>query len=262
MASEAQILANRRNAEKSTGPRTEEGKAASSQNAVKHGLCGRGDIISSEDPGEFDLHRQLMLAELDPAGPIEHILADRIISLSWRLKRAERMQNEVLDCLLAEGDAGAEGESDELGSFVQTDDPALGRAVVKDFAGDRALERLMVYERRIEHSLYKTMNELHRMKLLRPFGSENRVRKPDLTSREPVRQTNPIPSGVGIPFNSRQGEPSHYPGTGAVASLGVCQNTGAVSGGSLKSAGLGDGESDSPFGHPQASLEAATHEPR
>jgi hypothetical protein len=184
MASEAQILANRRNAQQSTGPRTEEGKAASSQNAVKHGLLGKRDVISSEDPEEFDGFREQMLRELNPAGPMETVLAERIVSLSWRLKRAERMQNEALDCLLAQEVAGSDGESGELGSFEQTSDSdggdsALGRAVVKDFAGDKALERLMVYERRIEHSLYRTMSELHRMKLLRPFDSDGRARPPE-----------------------------------------------------------------------------------
>jgi hypothetical protein len=193
MASEAQIIANRGNAEKSTGPRTEEGKAVASQNAVKHGLMARRDVIGSEDPAEFDRHRELMLAELDPSGPIEHILAERIVSLSWRLKRAERMQNEALDCLLAEEGGGLEGESDELGSFVQTDpDVALGRAVVKDFAGDRALERLMVYERRIEHSLYKAMSELHRMKLLRPFDDDHRARPPEPLGHESTFRGDPL----------------------------------------------------------------------
>ncbi len=211
MASAAQILANRRNAEKSTGPRTEEGKAVASQNAVKHGLLARRDVLDTEDQTEFDRHRELMLAELRPAGPLESMLAERIVSLSWRLKRVERMQNEALDCLLA-GDGGvSEGENDELGSFEPTGDPALGRAAVQDFAGGRVLERLMVYERRIESSLYKTMSELHRLKLLHPFDDEERARYRELARNDPrfagplvpatppgipVNKTNPIPAGT------------------------------------------------------------------
>jgi hypothetical protein len=191
MASLAQILANRRNAEKSTGPQTPEGKAASSQNAVKHGLLARQDVIRTEDQGEFDSFREQMLAELNPAGPMETVLAERIVSLSWRLKRVERMQNEALDCLLAQDTAGPGTETAELGSFVQTADPdggdpalALGRVVVKDFANERALDRLLVYERRIEHSLYRTMSELHRMKLLRPFDADDRGRRPEPLVRD------------------------------------------------------------------------------
>jgi len=209
MASLAQIYANRRNAEKSTGSQTAEGKAASSQNAVKHGLLARQDVIRTEDQGEFDSHREQMLRELNPAGPMETVLAERIVSLSWRLKRAERMQNEALDCLLAQEAAGSDGEADELGSFEQTSgsdggDSALGWAVVKDFAGDRALERLMVYERRIEHSLYRTMSELHRMKLLRPFDADDRVSRPASPVVDPLCKTNPI-SPYGPPARQPAG---------------------------------------------------------
>ncbi len=172
MASAAQILANRRNAEKSTGPRTEEGKAISSQNAVTHGLLARRDVISGEDPAEFDVFREEMLGELSPAGPMETVLAERIVSLSWRLKRVERMQNAALDGLFVEENAALDGENAELGSFGQNGDAVLGRAVVKDFGVGRALERLMMYERRIEHSLYRTMNELRTLKMGRRMRRE------------------------------------------------------------------------------------------
>ena len=61
MASDAQIVANRLNAQKSTGPRTAEGKAVVSQNAVKHGLLARQAVIVGEDPGEFEFYREQML---------------------------------------------------------------------------------------------------------------------------------------------------------------------------------------------------------
>ena len=78
MASEAQVLANRRNAQKSTGPRTEEGKAVAAQNAVKHGLLARDDVIKTEDQGDYDRMREKVLGELDPVGPVEMPLAERI----------------------------------------------------------------------------------------------------------------------------------------------------------------------------------------
>ena len=71
------------------------------QNAVKHGLLARDDVIKTEDQGDFDRMREKVLGELDPAGPVETPLAERIVSLMWRLKRAQRLQNEVFDYLLA-----------------------------------------------------------------------------------------------------------------------------------------------------------------
>jgi len=76
MATEAQIIANRRNAQKSTGPRTPRGKAPVSQNAVKHGLSARQAVISSESQADFDLYRDQLLDELNPASPMESMLAD------------------------------------------------------------------------------------------------------------------------------------------------------------------------------------------
>jgi len=87
MPTEAQIIANRRNAQKSTGPHTTRGKAAVSQNAVKHGLSARQTVISSESQADFDLYRDQILYELAPASPMESMLAERIVSLSWLLKR-------------------------------------------------------------------------------------------------------------------------------------------------------------------------------
>jgi len=175
MASHAQVTANRRNAGKSTGPRTLQGKAVVAQNAIKHGLLARQNVMRGEDPQEFEHLRDRMLAELVPAGTTESTLAERIVSLSWRLKRAERLQNEVLDYLLGEEiqncmddfdeELSAE-DMEELTSDVQKDpDLAVGRAAAKDFAHARILDWLMMYERRIEGSLYRTMAELRRVRL-------------------------------------------------------------------------------------------------
>lgn len=178
MASEAQILANRRNAQKSTGPRTAEGKAIVSQNATKHGLTAGQDIISSESQADFDLYRDQMLAELDPIGAMESMLAERIVSLSWRLKRVIRVQNQAIDAMNADRTSSPLAKLSQSmffkgvgwpqdGVSTSNGDLALGRLVIKDFSNARVLERLLMYERRMEHSLYKTILELQRLNLMR-----------------------------------------------------------------------------------------------
>ncbi len=167
MASEAQIHANRRNARKSTGPRTEEGKAVAARNAVTHGFWARQDVISGEEQADFDRLREEMLRELAPAGPVETPLAERVVSLMWRLKRAQRLQNEVFDYLLARDTASSCAK--HLRSTSPSDprgDPdfVLGRVVVEDLSNARVIERLGLYERRIESSLYRTMRELRMAK--------------------------------------------------------------------------------------------------
>ena len=93
MSTEAQIKANRENSQKSTGPRSAEGKAAISKNAVKHGLFANENLIKGESAEEFEAFRDEMLAELAPVGPVESMLAERFVSLSWRLKRVQRIQS-------------------------------------------------------------------------------------------------------------------------------------------------------------------------
>ena len=210
MASDAQILANRKNAQKSTGPRTEEGKAVSAQNAVTHGLLARQDVIQSEEQADFDRLREEMLRELAPAGPVETPLAERIVSLMWRLKRAQRLQNEVFDYLTARNAASSCVK--HIHSTSPEDprgDPGfvLGRVVVEDLSNSRVIDRLGLYERRIETSLYRTMRELRMVKALRASGTtekagdqraEGRDQGPVAASLRPdIRAQSPVtPCGV------------------------------------------------------------------
>ena len=178
MPSQAQIIANRRNALKSTGPRTSEGKTTVSQNAVKHGLTAHTDVITSENQADFDQHRDQMLAELDPLGPIESMLTERIITLSWRLKRTGRIQNQTIETLNADNVPSPLEKLTQslLPKKLQTEPsepPAnlrLGRLAVKDFSHARVLDRLLMYERRLENSLYRTILELQRLHLMRKLN--------------------------------------------------------------------------------------------
>ena len=183
MVTEAQIRANRRNAQKSTGPRSTQGRASVSQNAVKHGLLTRQDVITSESQADFDLYRERMLAELAPASPMESMLAERIVTLSWRLKRVCRIQNQTIDALNANNTSSPltkltqsllfkNHDQSQVGHSTSAAHLALGRLAIKDFANARVLDRLLMYERRIEHSLYKTLLEFQRLNLIRKLEPE------------------------------------------------------------------------------------------
>ena len=91
---------NHQNSKKSTGPKTDEGKATVSQNAVKHGLFAAEAVIKGENPADYEAYHDQFLAELAPVGMVESMLAERIVSLAWRLQRVERMQNQAIDHLI------------------------------------------------------------------------------------------------------------------------------------------------------------------
>ena len=96
MATQRQIDANRENALKSTGPRTEAGKAASSANALSHGLTAASTVVlPEEDTDAFERLREGVIADLDPAGALQEALAQRIAVLLWRLDRAARLEAEL-----------------------------------------------------------------------------------------------------------------------------------------------------------------------
>ena len=88
MATENQIAANRRNACKSTGPRTEEGKRRSRQNAFRHGLTSETVIFGLEEADSYAEFQQAIIADYEPITVIEYQLVIRLSSLLWRLRRA------------------------------------------------------------------------------------------------------------------------------------------------------------------------------
>ena len=97
-----------------------------------------------------------MLAELWPVGVVESMLPERIVSLSWRLRRAERMQNQATDCMIEE------------------EDLPLGRIATKKWSNNvKILERLFMHERRIESSMYKTIHKLKKLQIMRRIEYED-----------------------------------------------------------------------------------------
>src|SRR5918995_201626 len=92
MTSEKQIQANRRNAHKSTGPKTPEGKAAVRLNATTHGLRSQEVFLPGEDEEALKELDENLRAELQPVGELENLLVDGITAAHWRLRRLRRVE--------------------------------------------------------------------------------------------------------------------------------------------------------------------------
>jgi uncharacterized protein YecA (UPF0149 family) len=107
MSSPAQILANRQNAERSTGPVTAQGKARVSQNATRLGLFSVANFVRPEEQKIFTEFETGYMAELSPTTPLEQTFTREIIQAAWRLRRCasletappENMTDEELDRL-------------------------------------------------------------------------------------------------------------------------------------------------------------------
>src|SRR6266446_6403785 len=94
MASPAQVTANQANAQTSTGPRTPEGKARVSQNAIRHGLTARHLVIRPDEHEEFAALQDSLLTELDPQGAVETITFHELLHSAWSLHRFRRIEAE------------------------------------------------------------------------------------------------------------------------------------------------------------------------
>jgi hypothetical protein len=95
--SAARVAANRRNAQRSTGPRSVEGKRRSARNALKHGLCRTLVCLPSECEATFMTFVGELEQELRPATPLQRLTFNQIASLTWRLDRLPAAQARIVE---------------------------------------------------------------------------------------------------------------------------------------------------------------------
>jgi hypothetical protein len=97
MTSYRQIEANRRNALRSTGPKSEQGKQASRCNAIRHGLTAETVIGALEDAEDYKAFQAAITADYDGQSAVERELVLRLASLLWRLRRATTMETGLFE---------------------------------------------------------------------------------------------------------------------------------------------------------------------
>jgi hypothetical protein len=139
MSSAAQFAANRANSQLSTGPRTAEGKARSSQNARKEGFSAQTLRIPADQQVGFDDYRREVLHDTRPDGAVEREYADRILLYGWNLRRVRAAEAELL----------------------------AGSDYVEDEVDGARLHRLARYRRDLERSYDRALAELRRLQTQR-----------------------------------------------------------------------------------------------
>lgn len=161
MPTAKQVNANRRNSQLATGPRTPEGKAAVRLNAIKHGLLSNQSLLPNEDSSLLAEVGERLREQLQPVGPLEELLVDRIVSAAWRLQRLAQVEVGIF-------------EMERFDCFGEDKGPGL--AFIQDGNGADAFSKLSRYEAAIERSLYRALHELQMLQsrrdgqfLLPPF---------------------------------------------------------------------------------------------
>jgi hypothetical protein len=154
MATEKQIEANKRNAQKSTGPTTEVGRSKSSRNALKHGLTAEQVTMEGEEPQQFEAFRDDILESLSPQGAIEEQLAEQIALCWWRLRRVYRMEVAI-----------AKEERQHADDLFRTGislGATPGPGLIATALLNGPFQNLSRYETTIERSLHRALHELER----------------------------------------------------------------------------------------------------
>ena len=176
MASDRQIEANRRNAEKCTGPRTEAGKQKSKMNALKHGLASRWAVLEHENRDEFEELKRTMLEEHAPVGITERVLTIQLAESYWRLLRARRVEASYLNVRFQ-----IEGVGDcQLAGIIVQHDPA-------------GLPRIERYVATAERAWQRTLRLLQQTQEIRRREQRHAERKARLETARPAQQPQPQP---------------------------------------------------------------------
>jgi hypothetical protein len=167
MSSDRRLRANQENARSSTGPKTPEGKARSSQNARKHGLTAREVFVAPDQQEEFDEFLAAYQDDLQPQGMLEQDLFNQLVAAAWNLRR--------IRCL----EADLATHSDPLGSDLH----------------EPALLRLARYHGRAERTYFRCLREMKALQTNRALREGDAPGPPPLASvTKLTKRTQPRPA--------------------------------------------------------------------
>ena len=213
MPSERQFEANRANAQKSTGPKTPEGKAAVRLNGLKHGLAAETILVPGEDPAKFQALLDDYIAEYQPATPTDEFLVRQLVMADWRMARLHRI----------------EGSYYNLNQKMQLNPGSLNYSELTDaerlasdfsFSSSKlgTLFNLHRYEQRLERSAKIAREELNRRRLalVNPAPVAAPVKRPKAqpspkiinieTAQHPPAQASPAPEPPPSPLLAADAE--------------------------------------------------------
>jgi hypothetical protein len=197
MSTQAQIQANRINAQASTGPRTPEGKSVSSANATKHGLSAGFRVLSNENQEEFDELIAEYHRTFKPANTHEEFLVEEMAQARWRLARVRRLEAELIDDMVT-----------HRGS---TDADAMMVAALRNDT-TRAFTTLQRYATPLQRAAFRALDQLLALRKREAQAARDAARRnePNPRLRGCPGHAHSSPSNPLIPFTPRI--PSTPPG--------------------------------------------------
>ncbi len=196
MASTAQILANRENAQHSTGPRTGEGKSRTRLNGIRHGLTGQTILLPEEDREAYNRHCHNFLEDLNPKGAVETQIAQSMADDYWRLNRIKAIEDNILAL-------GIEAYAGNFSDDARTDHAFAQAQTYLEEA--RQINLISLYEGRLNRAIAKKAGELSELQRIRKVAAATK--------------------GNGSGFSTKPVTPAGSPNVGAAGSFCSGQTT-------------------------------------
>ena len=186
MSTQAQIEANRLNALKSTGPKTDEGKARSSHNALTHGLTATGQsLLPCESADSYHQFVNEVIQSLRPSTPLENVLARRVADTLWRLQRLPEAEAQLFLAIPQKARARIQEENEDEQERYKNqlrwsdrdkvkppelqplpEDPTPAQALAKAFMkkdSQNPFMRLQRYEQALNRTLNRSLDQLRQL---------------------------------------------------------------------------------------------------
>jgi hypothetical protein len=179
MTSEKQLQANRANAAKSTGPRSQAGKARSRLNSWKHGLSAKMLIIIGENADDFDELRAALMDEHDPQSILECEMVERLAVILWRLRRVPFFEAAILNLrhhqVWHENDYGSRCMAERQYEDDEADEVHFGIALMHGNYGD-ILGKIGRHETTLMNAFAKTLHQLLLLRHDRACNKDDRTK--------------------------------------------------------------------------------------
>ncbi|MBL8295369.1 MAG: SEC-C domain-containing protein [Bryobacterales bacterium] len=181
-----------------SGPTTSAGKAASSRNAMRHGLTNLHPVVTEDDRPEYEALREHLLDSLQPVGFLQGLTVQRLVNAAWNMQRCLKLENQVM--------ASIDG-ADPLGDPDTQKQVALFQRYYLRFEGSyraslRELERLQRLQllQDVHFGEEHAVSALHDLQLYQRFAKQNGL--PPQPVQEPAQNPQPLSNQQGAKRNA------------------------------------------------------------
>lgn len=189
MSTEKQQAANRRNALKSTGPKSADGKQRSALNAYRHGLTAQVAVMPEEERAAFENFATPLIDTLAPANPVERQFALTVATCQWRINRASAIEEGLFTL----------GNIDGIAEDLHLDHPEIHNSLsnTRVFCqSQRTFDNLTLYTNRLTAQSDKAMKQLQQLQAARQAKEQQALAEAALIQR--------LHNMDGLPFDPRE----------------------------------------------------------